>query len=260
MLSFWNAAIAICGLAGVAAFVFLSLYQGWIRLDIFAQLTRRQTFALMMTFLVLSFLAVIAILVVAVIDYGPVPKKATDTRAETAELELQGTLDIRDPTIDASEVSIGLLWQIEDDRSYYWTDGVLLGTTVSVAITKSEPPEDALMFISPVESSTPSRRDLLRLGVALLIAYRDENSSGLFDRGDELLGGCPTHVVTFRDGPMPRDLEWELPEGYAVAVAISPEEHGLEADFDVLRSVQSSTRLQVVIPQSRDEIRFPDWT
>ena len=37
-------------------------------------------------------------------------------------LSVKGKLDIRDPTVDESEVSIGLLWGIEDDRMYYWTE------------------------------------------------------------------------------------------------------------------------------------------
>ncbi len=175
-------------------------------------------------------------------------------------LSVLGALDIRDPNIDESEVSIGLLWGIEDDRFYYWTNGVLSSIEFSVTITTAEPPEAALMFVSAVESTTPGREELLKLGVAFLIAYRDQNASGLYDRGDELLGSCPTHVVTFRDGPMPSNLDWSLSEGFSVAEAISPEEHGLEADFDLLQSVQSSTRVLVIVPQSRDEIRFPNWS
>ena len=195
-------------------------------------------------------------------DPDMVAEDVTQGVAEEVEVRLsvKGALDIRDSTVDESEVSIGLLWGIEDDRRYYWTDGVLSGTEFSVTITTTEPPEDALMFISAVDSSTPGRQELLKLGAAFLIAYHDQNATGLYDRGDELLGGCPTHVVTFRDGPLPDDFEWNLAEGFSIAEAISPQERGLEAGLDILRSVQSSTRLLVVVPQSRDEIRFPNWT
>ena len=135
-----------------------------------------------------------------------------------------------------------------------------MGTKFSVTITMTEPPADALMYLPAVDSSTLGRQELLKLGVAFLIAYRDQNATGLYDRGDELLGGCPTHVVTFRDGPLPNDSGWSLPEGFSVSEAISPEERGLKSGFDILRSVQSSTQLLVVVPQSRDDIRFPDWT
>lgn len=175
-------------------------------------------------------------------------------------LSVMGKVDIQDPSIDESEVSIGLLWGVEDDRHHYWTDGVLSNTGFSVKIKAAEPPEDALMFMSPVESTTPGREELLKLGVAFLIAYRDENESRVFDRGDELLGGCRTHVVTFRDGPKPSSISWNLSEGFSVAEAISPEEHGLDENFDILRSVQPSTRLLIVVPRTRDEIRFPNWT
>ena len=252
--SFWQAALAVGGLAAVGAFLFWSLYKGWLRLGIFAQLTTRQTFVLMMTFLVLSFSALVSILVVYVKNDRPGPS------GQPPKLELKGSLDIRDPTVDESEVAIGLYWGIEDDRYYYWTDGELSGANFTVTIAMAEPPEDALMLISAVNSTTSGQQELLRLGVAFVIAYRDQNHTGLFDRGDELLGGCPTHVVTFRDGPLPRDLGWNLPEGYSVAEAISPEERGLESGFDILRSVQSSTRLSVIVPQSREDIRYPNWT
>ena len=63
MLEFWRIAVGIAGLGAVGAFVFWSLYRGWLRLPIFAALTAKQTYRLMLTFLVLAFLALVSILV-----------------------------------------------------------------------------------------------------------------------------------------------------------------------------------------------------
>ena len=59
----WQVAITIAGLGAVGAFVFWSLYREWLRLPIFPKLTKQQAFRLMQIFLVLTFLALIAVLV-----------------------------------------------------------------------------------------------------------------------------------------------------------------------------------------------------
>jgi len=64
MTQFWKTAIAVCGFGAVGAFVFWSLYTDWLRLPIFATLTPEQTFIVMLAFLGLTFLALMAMLVV----------------------------------------------------------------------------------------------------------------------------------------------------------------------------------------------------
>ncbi|UXA53621.1 hypothetical protein M0D46_17035 [Xanthomonas prunicola] len=56
---FWKAAIAVCGLGAVGAFVFWSLYKNWLSLPIFERMSQDQTFVIMIIFLVLTFLALI---------------------------------------------------------------------------------------------------------------------------------------------------------------------------------------------------------
>lgn len=56
---FWRTAIAVCGLGAVGAFVFWSLYKNWLSLPIFERLSQDQTFIIMITFLVLTFSALI---------------------------------------------------------------------------------------------------------------------------------------------------------------------------------------------------------
>ena len=260
---FWLEALSAGGgLAVVAAFVFWSLYRGLLRVGMFPQLTKRQTFVLMMTFLILAFVAFLSVVVAVAFDqYISDSDSDSDSDSELeVRLQLEGALDIRDPTVDLSNVSIGLLWGIEDDRTFYWTDAVVSGARFSVQITTAEPPEDALMYISAVNSSTPGRQELSKLGVAYLIAYHDTNGTKLFDSGDDLLGGCATHVVTFLDGLLPNRLNWSIPQGYSLARAVPPEEHGTDSTFDILRSVQSSTRVSVIAPRSRSDIRLPNWT
>ncbi|OHC63253.1 MAG: hypothetical protein A2040_07585 [Rhodocyclales bacterium GWA2_65_19] len=61
MDKYWKSAIAFTGLGGVGAFVFWSLYQGWLQLGIFSKLTSEQTFQIMILFLCLTFLGLIVL-------------------------------------------------------------------------------------------------------------------------------------------------------------------------------------------------------
>lgn len=51
----WEVAIGLTGIAGVGAFVFLSLYKEWIIAPVLMGLTKVQKYRLLMTFLVLTF-------------------------------------------------------------------------------------------------------------------------------------------------------------------------------------------------------------
>lgn len=76
----WRAAIAACGLSAVAAFVFWSLYKHWLTLPIFSQIDSQQTFVIMLVFLSLTFLALIAMLVVYVRSHrAGTPSFSTET-------------------------------------------------------------------------------------------------------------------------------------------------------------------------------------
>lgn len=57
MEKFWKAALAVGGVAAIGAFVFWSLYKQWLALPIFSTLSANQTFAVMLVFLFLTFLA-----------------------------------------------------------------------------------------------------------------------------------------------------------------------------------------------------------
>jgi len=59
----WKAAISVAGIGGVAFLVLWLLYKDWLKLRIFAQLTKEQTFSLMKMFLSFVFLAVIAAII-----------------------------------------------------------------------------------------------------------------------------------------------------------------------------------------------------
>lgn len=62
MEKFWKAALAVGGVAAIGAFVFWSLYKQWLSLPIFSQLNSGQTFAIMVLFLVLTFLSLVGFL------------------------------------------------------------------------------------------------------------------------------------------------------------------------------------------------------
>jgi hypothetical protein len=71
----WKAAFAICGLSGVAAFVFWSLYKQWLTLSIFTRVNQNQTFVLMLTFLSLTFVALIVMLFAYLRSLAPAPAR-----------------------------------------------------------------------------------------------------------------------------------------------------------------------------------------
>ena len=79
MEKFWKAAIAVGGLAAIGAFVFWSLYKDWLSLQIFSKMSSEQTFTIMIIFLVLTFIALI-VLVVAYFFRGK--NKGDDDRSE----------------------------------------------------------------------------------------------------------------------------------------------------------------------------------
>lgn len=64
MEKFWKVAITISGLGAIGAFVFWSLYKQWLTLPIFSRLDSSQTFVIMLTFLGLTFLSLLAMLLV----------------------------------------------------------------------------------------------------------------------------------------------------------------------------------------------------
>lgn len=63
MEEIWKIAITIGGLGAIGAFVFLSLYKDWLKLQIFSKLTKKQTYNLMRIFLFLVFISLIAFLI-----------------------------------------------------------------------------------------------------------------------------------------------------------------------------------------------------
>ena len=70
MDKFWKAALAVGGLAAIGAFVFWSLYKNWLSLPIFSQMSADQTFAIMKIFLILTFIAMIALVVAYLIRHN----------------------------------------------------------------------------------------------------------------------------------------------------------------------------------------------
>lgn len=67
MEKFWKAAVGAGGLGSVGAFVFWALYNNWLSLPIFSQLTQEQTFIVMLLFLGLTFLSLVTLLVTYII-------------------------------------------------------------------------------------------------------------------------------------------------------------------------------------------------
>lgn len=54
--TFWEIAIGLAGIGAIGSFVLWSLYKNWLKLPIFVQLTKKQTFNLMFAFLAFTFL------------------------------------------------------------------------------------------------------------------------------------------------------------------------------------------------------------
>jgi hypothetical protein len=92
---FWKSAVALCGLGGIGAFVFWSLYKDWIQLPIFSTIPPKHTFVLMLVFLVLTFLSLISILITYV-----VMRSKHDADAYSDQVNLDGEIKLVDVLID----------------------------------------------------------------------------------------------------------------------------------------------------------------
>lgn len=78
MEKLWKAAFVVSGVAGIAFFVFWSLYRNWLKLGIFEKLSQDQTFWIMIIFLILVFLA----LVVGIFAFLRHPSKNKNSSSE----------------------------------------------------------------------------------------------------------------------------------------------------------------------------------
>ena len=67
---FWKPALAVGGVAAIGAFIFYALYKQWLELQIFSALTSKDTFIVMLVFLVLVFIIVMAMLILWYLDRG----------------------------------------------------------------------------------------------------------------------------------------------------------------------------------------------
>ncbi len=102
MESFWQVAVGVAGLGAVGAFIFWSLYRGWLNLGIFAKLSRKQTFVLMVMFLLLTFAALVVVVIAYLKkDSGPVGKEEV---ASLKEMVLHVRRGGDDHSIDSLEV------------------------------------------------------------------------------------------------------------------------------------------------------------
>jgi hypothetical protein len=97
MEKFWRAALGVAGIGAVGAFVLWSLYRDWLKLPLFSRMTSDQTFVLMLVFLALTFVSLIAMLLVHLrsksIDAGA--NKVEDLRSNVSLVDAQ--LDPRSP-------------------------------------------------------------------------------------------------------------------------------------------------------------------
>ena len=57
MNDIWKIAFSLCGIGGIGAFTFYSLYKNWLKIGIFSKLTKTQTFICMLVFLFCTFIS-----------------------------------------------------------------------------------------------------------------------------------------------------------------------------------------------------------
>ena len=94
MESFWEIAIGLTGLGGVATFVLFGLYKDWLTLPIFATLTKQQTFSLMRLFLALTFAFAVLALVAHVIGGDSIGDVSLKTDCGPAINDVEGPVVI----------------------------------------------------------------------------------------------------------------------------------------------------------------------
>ena len=101
MNQLWKMAFTVSGLAGIGFFVFWSLYRDWLNLDIFEKMTSKQTFIVMILFLLLIF----ASLIIAVLAYL---KRVPEDNLSDLVMVYQAAYllhDLTAPTIEAHRES-----------------------------------------------------------------------------------------------------------------------------------------------------------
>ncbi len=114
---FWSTAVAVCGLSGVAAFVFWSLYKQWLTLPIFVELSQQQTFIVMLVFLGLTFAA----LLVMLFTYLRRPTEGTNKQIVDLPLLTKALEGVRapnpqDPNLDMAHRALSSMRLI----AWYW--------------------------------------------------------------------------------------------------------------------------------------------
>lgn len=131
MEEFWKIAIGTCGIGAIGAFVFWSLYKNWLKIGIFAQLTKKQTFILMLIFLILTFAFGTAALFSYIyvrpaeieydrIDYSALEQLTSELKNNTEIFkQLQISLNKKDLSSEESEV-ISELYERKKELNDEW--------------------------------------------------------------------------------------------------------------------------------------------
>jgi hypothetical protein len=108
MESFWEAALASCGLAAVGAFLFWSLSKKWLSLRIFAKISPEKTFIIMKLFLWLLFILIIMMLVIYLVGNWMNHKNDIDSLVNTLQERATSTVNDMSEAIETLNYRIGM--------------------------------------------------------------------------------------------------------------------------------------------------------
>jgi hypothetical protein len=104
MEHFWEVALSVGGVGAIGAFVFWSLYKGWLKLGIFQTLSSAQTFRLMILFLVLTFIFA-SIALVGFLLRNKLPSLGSASPRLTVESLKNATYDLNEEPITLKDGS-----------------------------------------------------------------------------------------------------------------------------------------------------------
>jgi hypothetical protein len=129
-------------------------------------------------------------------------------------------------------------------------------------ITLERPPDDTMM----------TDLDGVKLGVGYIGAFSDTNQNGVYDSDEEIIAMASDRAVTYlkgdirsvaipSEGSQRQERLWtlqQLPQGYSLTKAVSPETHGLPVAYDDLVPTALEP-ISLIIPKDKLEVRVPHW-
>jgi hypothetical protein len=192
MDKFWKAALAVGGLAAIGAFVFWSLYKGWLALDIFSRMTPEQTFAIMKLFLALVFASLVVLVGAYILDTrkpGTTPSPPAQPAVEN-QVNVAGNQYNAQGNITHVEGDLVQGDKVGGDKDVHEAGRDVIHAEHDVIINPPPPPPTPALPLNLRQISEPTKDFVGREGeIETLLAAFDGAGRGAVISGVRGMGG-----------------------------------------------------------------------